>query len=34
MNAGSHDVGIDPDWDPIEQRWKGFEKKKKKASDA
>ena len=27
MNAGNRDVGVDPDWDPINRRWKGFDKK-------
>ena len=23
MNSGSSDGGIDPDWDPVEKKWKG-----------
>ena len=30
MNAGSHDAGKDPDWDPVEKRWTGYEKQYQK----
>lgn len=26
MNAGSHDAGVDPDWDPVTKQWNGFKK--------
>jgi hypothetical protein len=29
MQAGVQDIGRDPDWDPVENRWKGWEKRKK-----
>jgi hypothetical protein len=33
LNAGSQDVGIDPDWDPVTRKWKGFERRKKNAAN-
>mmetsp|Transcript_9721 Transcript_9721/g.16058 ORF Transcript_9721/g.16058 Transcript_9721/m.16058 type:complete len:82 (+) Transcript_9721:82-327(+) len=27
MNAGSSDAGADPDWDPVEKKWKGHRTK-------
>jgi hypothetical protein len=34
MNAGSQDAGIDPDWDPVDRKWKGDEKRKKAAESS
>ncbi len=31
LNAGTQDVGIDPDWDMKEYKWKGNTKRKKMA---
>jgi len=33
MNAGSSDAGVDPDWDPVERKWKGAERREKEAQD-
>lgn len=33
LNAGSSDAGIDPDWDPIERKWKGAERREKEARE-
>ena len=33
MNAGSSDAGVDPDWDPVERKWKGAQRREKEAQD-
>jgi len=27
MNAGSHDAGLDPDWDARQNKWTGYERR-------
>ena len=33
MNAGSSDAGIDPDWDPVERKWKGAERRQREQQE-
>jgi len=33
MNAGSSDAGVDPDWDPVERKWKGTERRQREQQE-
>jgi hypothetical protein len=33
MNSGSQDAGIDPDWDRVEKKWKGNERRRKEGEE-
>jgi hypothetical protein len=30
LNAGSTDIGPDPDWDKVNRRWKGYDNRQRK----